>query len=260
MSADEVVAAVVAGVCGLGVGSFAAVVADRVPRDESIVRPASHCDACGTPVRPLDNLPIVSYLVLRGRCRSCGNRIPPHVLLLEAVTAGLFVLFAFRLPTLWALPAFCAAGAGLVALSEIDRATHRLPRAVVYWASGVTVPLLVAAAGVTGDWNRLADAAIGAAACFAGFFVVFFVVPKGMGFGDVRLAAFCGGLLGFVGLRVIPIGLLAAFLLAGLPAIALVVVGKATRRTRVAFGPFLAAGSVIGICFGPAIVRALGLF
>jgi len=250
------VAAVVSGVVGLAVGSFAGVVADRVPRKESVVRPASHCTSCGSPLRARDNMPVVSYIALRGRCHSCGARIPPRDLYVELATVALFVLVAWRLPYLWALPSYLVVTAGLVALSAIDLEQRRLPTPVIVGTALVAAPLLVLASGMTGRWNALLVAAVSAAACFAAFFAVFFAVPKGMGFGDVRLAALVGGWLGWLGAGVVPVGILAGFVLAGVPAIALLVVGKVTRKTRIAFGPFLAAGAVVGFCFGPAIVHS----
>ena len=249
-------AVVVSGVVGLVIGSFVGVVADRVPRKESIVAPASHCTSCGSPLRARDNIPVVSYMLLRGRCHSCGVRIPPRDLAIELTTAALFALVAWRLPYLWALPSYLVVVAGLVALSAIDLDHRRLPTPVIVVTAAVGAPLLVLASGMTGRWDALLLAAISAAACFVVFFLVFFAVPRGMGFGDVRLAALIGGWLGWLGASVVPVGILAGFVLAGVPAIALLVVGKVTRKTRIAFGPFLAAGAVVGFCFGPTIAHS----
>ena len=253
-------AAVAAGLFGLAVGSFVGVVVDRVPKGASVVSPGSHCDACETPLRSVDNVPVLSYLVLRGRCRNCGATIPPRDLVFELVTAGLFVLLALRLPSLWALPAYAVFAAALVALAAIDLKLRRLPTPIIYWTAGVGGALLVLASAATGDWHALGVAAIGAAACFAAFFAVFFAVPKGMGFGDVRLAALCGAFLGWIGPRVVPLGIFAGFVVAGLPALVLVVAGKATRKSQLPFGPYLAVGALIGVCFGQAIVSTLGIF
>lgn len=256
----ELAAALPAGVVGLAVGSFCGVVADRVPRGESIARPGSHCDACGVTVRGRDNVPLLSYLALRGRCRACGARIPPADLVLEVLTAALFVLLAWRLPTLWALPAYGVFSAGLVALATVDLRLRRLPTPVVYWTGGLGAALLVVASAATGDWDKLISAGIGAAACLAVFFAVYVAVPRGMGFGDVRLATLCGGLLGWLGLRVVPLGILLGFVLAALPALALLAAGRATRKSQLPFGPYLAGGALLGVLFGPAILRATGLF
>ena len=250
------VAAVVSGVVGLAAGSFAGVVADRVEREESVVRPASHCTACQAPLRARDNIPVVSYVLLGGRCHACGVRIPPRDLVIELVTVAVFVLIGWRLPSVWALPSYLVVATGLVALGAIDLEHHRLPTPVIYATALVATPLLVFASGMTDRWSSLVVAFIGAAACFAAFFAVFLAVPKGMGFGDVRLAALCGGWLGWLGAGVIPVGILAAFVLAGLPAIALLAARRATRKTRLAFGPFLAAGTVVGICFGRAMLSS----
>lgn len=248
------------GLVGLAVGSFGGVVADRVPRGESLLRPGSHCDACGDPLRRRDNIPVVSYLVLRGRCHSCGHPIPPTDLLLELATAVVFVLLSWRLTSLWALPAYGVFSAGLLMLSAVDFRLRRLPTPIVYWTTGLGAALLVVASAGTGDWNRLLTGAIGGAACQAVFFAVFLAVPKGMGRGDVRLAGLCGLMLGWLGLRVVPLGMLLGFLLAALPAVALVALGRASRKSQIPFGPYLAAGAIIGALFGPAILQATGLF
>jgi leader peptidase (prepilin peptidase)/N-methyltransferase len=249
------VAAVSAAIVGLATGSFAGVLADRIPRGESVLRPPSHCTACDTPLRAVDNIPIVSYLILRGRCRNCGVRIPPRDVLVELVTAGLFAAVAWRVPTFWAIPAYCVLAAGLVALSVVDLEHKRLPTAIVYGTALLGAPLLVGATALSHRWSHLLVAVIGAAACFAVFFAIWFLVPKGMGFGDVRLAALCGGWLGWLGAGVIPVGILAGFVLAGLPAIALLAVRKANRKTQLAFGPFLAAGTMVGVLAGIPIAH-----
>lgn len=254
------VAAAAAGVVGLVAGSFAGVLVDRVPRGESIVSPASHCDSCDRPLRAIDNVPLVSYALLRGRCRDCRAPISVVDPLVELVTAGLFVLLAFRLPTLWALPAYCVLTAGFVALSAIDFRLRRLPTPIIYCSAAITVVLLAGASALTGDWKRLLDAGIGGAGCFVVFFLIFFAAPKAMGFGDVRLAAMCGVGLGWIGLREVPLGVLLGLLIAGVPAIVLLALGRANRKSQFAFGPFLAAGALVGICFGPAIASTLRLF
>ncbi len=253
---SHLLAAVLAALVGLVVGSFGALVADRVPRGESIVRPASHCDSCGAPLRSTDNVPVVAYILLKGRCRHCSARIPSRTLLVELATAALFALVAWRLPTLWALPSYLVVVAGLVILSAIDFEHKRLPAAIVYLTALVAAPLLVLASGMTGKWNALLVGLVAAAACFAVFFAVFIAVPKGMGFGDVRLAGLCGGWLGWLGASVVPVGIVVSFVLAGVPAMVLLARGKATRKSAIAFGPFLAGGTVFAICFGRLVAHA----
>lgn len=254
----HLLAAVLAGVVGLAMGSFAGVVVDRVPHSRSILAPASHCDACSVPLRALDNVPVFSYLALRGRCRSCRAPIPVRALVVEVLTAALFVLLAFRVQPLWALPAYLAAATGLVALSLVDLELHRLPTPIVYWTAATSGLLLVLASAATGRWVALVHALIGAGVCFAAFFAIFFAAPKGMGFGDVRLAALCGGCLGWLGIGLVPLGILASFILAGVPAVALLALGRATRKSQLPFGPYLAAGTLVAVSFGPALLHVAG--
>jgi leader peptidase (prepilin peptidase) / N-methyltransferase len=246
----------VAGVVGLVIGSFIGVVVDRLPRQESIVSPPSHCVACLAPVRAYDNIPVVSYVVLRGRCRSCGSHIPPRDALAELGTGVLFVMLAWRLSSVWALPAYCVLGASLVAISAIDVEHMRIPTAIVYVTAALGVPLLVLASAGTHHWSALAGAAVGGAVAFAAFFTLFYAVPRGIGFGDVRLAGLCGGFLGWLGYREAIVGFLLSFVVAGVPAALLLAMGKVQRSTRVPFGPFLAAGTVITVLFGAPIVHA----
>jgi leader peptidase (prepilin peptidase)/N-methyltransferase len=252
----RVTSEVVAGVVGLVIGSFIGVVVDRLPRQESIVSPPSHCVACSAPIRAYDNVPVVSYVVLRGRCRNCRARIPPRDALVEIGTGIVFVLLAWRLNSVWDLPAYCVLAASLVAISAIDVEHMRIPSALVYATAALGAPLLVLASAGTHHWSALLSALIGGAVAFAAFFALFYAVPKGIGFGDVRLAGLCGGFLGWMGYREMIVGFLLSFIVAGVPAVLLLAVGKVQRRTQIPFGPFLAAGTVITVLFGPPIVHA----
>ena len=246
----------VTGVFGLLIGSFVGVVVDRVPRKESIVSPPSHCVACEAPIRPYDNIPVISYVALRGRCRACHTRIPPRDALLELGTGILFVLLAWRLGSAWALPAYCVFAATAVAISAIDIEHMRIPSAVVYATAVLGAPLLVLASAGTHDWSALESAAIGGAGAFATFFALFYAVPKGIGFGDVRFAGLCGGFLGWLGYREVVAGFLISFVVAGVPAALLLAMHKVKRQPKIPFGPFLAAGTVIAVLFGAPIIHA----
>jgi leader peptidase (prepilin peptidase)/N-methyltransferase len=249
-----------AGIVGLAIGSFVGVMADRLPRKESIVSPPSHCVACSAPIRTHDNIPVFSYLVLRGRCRACGARIPARDAMLELGTAILFVLLAWRLPTAWPLPAYCVLAASLVAISAIDVEHMRIPTSLVYATALLGAPLLVLASAGTHRWSALLSALVGGAVAFGAFFALFFAVPKGIGFGDVRFAGLCGAFLGWIGYREVIAGFLISFVLAGVPAVVLLAMRKVQRRTQIPFGPFLAAGTVITVLFGPPIVHAWATF
>jgi leader peptidase (prepilin peptidase)/N-methyltransferase len=252
----EVIVEATAGIVGLVIGSFLGVVVDRLPLQESIVSPPSHCVACSSPIRAYDNIPVVSYVVLRGRCRRCGAHIPPRDAVLELGTGVLFVLLAWRLSSHWALPAYCVLTAALVAISAIDFKHMRIPSPLVYASVALGVPLLVLASAGTHHWSALLSAVIGGAAAFAAFFVLFYAVPRGIGFGDVRLAGLCGGFLGWIGYREVLAGFLLSFLVAGVPATLLLALRKVKRETKIPFGPFLATGTVIAVLFGPPIVHA----
>lgn len=244
-----------AGLLGLVVGSFLTVVAHRVPAGESIVRPGSRCPACRTPIRPVDNVPVVSYLVRRGRCRACAAPIPVRYLLVEVATGGLFVAVADRVPGTFALGAYLVLAAALVVLCVIDLEQMRLPTPIVVAAAALGVPLLAAASAGGHDWGAVARAAVAAAVCGAVFLAVFVAVPRGIGLGDVRLAALCGGYLGWLGYRQAVVGFLVALLAAGLVAVGLLVLGRVRRGARLPFGPFLGAGALVAVLWGADLAR-----
>jgi len=250
------VAAVLCGVIGLCVGSFLNVVIYRVPRRESVVRPRSHCPSCDAPIADRDNIPVVSWLLLRGRCRSCRARIAVRYPLVELGTAALFVAAAVRLGATWQLPAFCVFFASLMAISVIDLDHFIIPNRVVYPTLAVTAPLLVLAAAADGSWGYLRNAAIGGVAGFVALFVIHFISPRGMGFGDVRLAGVIGMMLGWLGLRYIVLGLFLGFLLAAVIGIVLIAARLKTRKDAVPFGPFMAMGAVLAVLWGHPILQA----
>ena len=149
---------VLIGLCalfGLAVGSFLNVVIYRVPRGESIVFPRSACPACGTPIRETDNIPVVSWLLLHGRCRQCQASISPRYPLVELACAGLFAGTAARFGYQWDLPAYLALFAGLLALSCIDVEHLLLPKKIVYPLTVLVTLLLLMAAAITGHWHLL---------------------------------------------------------------------------------------------------------
>lgn len=243
------------GVLGLPIGSFLTVVAHRVPAGESIVRPASRCPTCGTAIRPADNVPVVSYLLRRGRCRACGTAIGVRYLLIEVVTGVLFAAVAARVPGTFSLAAYLVLAAALVALCAVDLEQMRLPTPILLAAACCGAPLLVAASAGSSTWGACARAAVAAGVCGGAFLVVWLAVPRGIGLGDVRLAALCGGFLGWLGYGVTAVGFLVGFLVAGLVAVVLVVLGRAGRGTRLPFGPFLGLGALVGVLWGAQLAH-----
>jgi leader peptidase (prepilin peptidase)/N-methyltransferase len=242
--------AVVVGVSGLVIGSFLNVVIHRVPRRESLVRPGSHCPHCQVPIRARHNIPLLGYLVLRGRCAGCRAPISPRYPLVELTTALLFVAVTLqlgRLGLLEALPAYLFFVAVGIALTAIDLDVQRLPNAIVYPTYVVLALLLSAAAVVEGSLEPLLRAAIGAVVLFACYFALVVAYPAGMGFGDVKLAGVIGGTLGFLSYPALLIGAFAAFLIGSLVGVALMLVRHATRKTAVPFGPSMVAGALVAI-------------
>ena len=249
-------------VLGLAVGSFLNVVVWRVPRGGSIVSPPSACPACGHRIRPWDNVPVVSWLLLRGRCRDCRAPISARYPLVEAGTAALFGLTAWHFDDLLpALPAYLVLAAAAVALALIDLDVHRLPNVIVLPLYPVLAVLLALASWLTGDWGALLRAGIGGAALFAFYFLAAVIYPSGMGFGDVKLAGVLGGALAWLGWGPFAVGAFAPFLLGGFYAVGLLLTRRAGRGTGIPFGPWMLLGAAVGVAVGEPLWRAyLGLF
>lgn len=239
---------------GLAIGSFLNVVVYRVPLGKSVVTPPSACPSCEALIAPWDNIPVLSWLVLRGRCRRCHSRISPRYPLVEAGTGLLFVAVAVRFGATWSLPAELAFTAGLIALAAVDFERMLLPRAILYPTALLVSGLLVVAAGMQGQWRRLAVAVACAAVVFAAFFAINFIRPAWMGFGDVRLAGLIGLALGWLGTWTVVIGFMAANLLGALVGIGLMLGGRANRRTALPYGVFLAAGSILAILVAAPVI------
>jgi len=242
-SAAEVVAA---GLFGAVIGSFLNVVAHRVPLGESLLSPPSRCPECEAPVKPYDNVPVVSWLLLRGRCRNCGTRISPRYPLVELVTALVFAAVVavrgFDDDLVLELP-FVAA---LIALAAIDFDRKLLPNKIVYplAAYGVIATLLV-------DRDDLVENLIAGAGAFAFLLLAVIAYPRGMGMGDVKLAGAMGL---YLGLSVIP-ALLTAFLTGSIVGVVIIArEGAAGRKKAVPFGVFLALGGIVGVLAGPELI------
>ena len=248
---------------GLLVGSFLNVVVWRVPRGESVVRPPSACPACGTPVRPRDNVPVVSWLLLRRRCRDCGAPISARYPLVELSTAVLFAVMAERFGLDPVLPAFLYLAAVGLALALIDLDCKRLPNALTL-PSYVVVPLLLAAAALGGsETGELVRALVGGAAMYAVYFALCFAYPAGMGFGDVKLAGVLGLYLGWLGWGAWTVGLFLGFLFGGVFGVLLIAARRGGRKTAVPFGPFMLGGALVAVLAGQelaaAYVRSTGI-
>ena len=268
--------AVGVGVFGSLIGSFLNVVIFRVPAGRSIVSPPSACASCGARVRPRDNLPVLSWLVLRGKCRDCRAPISARYPLVELGTALFFAAVAWFVlsrvategggtaqivATILTMVAFLYFAAISVALALIDLDTHRLPNSIVLPAYPVAGVLLTAAALTAGAPERLLTMAVGGLSLFAAYFAMASLYRGGMGFGDVKLAGVIGLFLGWLGWGPLAVGAFGAFLLGGLFSLMLVMTRRATGRTAIPFGPWMIVGAWVGIFAGEQIASAyLALF
>jgi leader peptidase (prepilin peptidase)/N-methyltransferase len=240
---------------GLIVGSFLNVVIYRVPRKESVVSPRSACPTCGVPISPRDNVPIFSWLILRGKCRNCRAHISMRYPLIEAATAGLFAGVAARFGFSWSLPAYLVLAAGLLALACTDLEHLLLPKRIVYPVLGLVGVLLVMAAAVTHHWHDLLIAALCAIVWFVIFFALNAVSPRLLGFGDVRLAPVLGLALGWLGVRYALLGFFAANLVGAILGVSLIVTKRMSRQQQIPYGVFLALGTLLAVFAGPELLR-----
>ena len=232
----------------------------RVPRGESVVSPGSACPACGHPVRPRDNVPVLSWLLLRGRCRDCGEPISRRYPLVETATGLAFagvvtgVLLAGSTP--WVIPALLYLASVSIALSLIDVDVRRLPDAIVLPSYPVLLALLGVASAGSGDWDALLRAGLGAVAGFGFYFALAFVYPAGMGFGDVKLAGVLGMALAWYGWGELVVGVFLGFLLGGVVGVLLIVARLGTRKTMLPFGPYMILGAWLAIGGADRLVDA----
>lgn len=276
-----------AGILGLLIGSFLNVVAYRVPAKISLLR-ESRCPHCDARIRPWQNVPVVSWIALRGRCANCAAPISARYPVVEAVTGiafavitwvGLSVAGGLGLDTLvpgsptgdpvivngadatgaWALGvaivAYLYFAAISLVLTLIDLDTHRLPNSIVLPSYVVAGILFTIAAWLTGDWTGLLGAGIGMAVLYAFYALLRMVRPGGMGGGDVKLAGVIGIYLGWLGWGAVAVGAFAAFLYGGVFGILLMLLRRAGRKTAIPFGPWMILGAWTGVFAGEAVGR-----
>jgi leader peptidase (prepilin peptidase) / N-methyltransferase len=237
-------------VLGLLVGSFLNVVIARIPAGESIVAPRSRCPRCGIEIRSRDNIPVLSWVLLRARCRHCGEAISVRYPLVEIGHALLWLLMLWHFGWSYELPAylyFCSVG---LALAVIDLDTKRLPNPLTLPSYVVLGILLLLPAVVDAAWEDFLRAWLAALALFAFYLLLVVIYPKGMGLGDVKLAGVLGLVLGWLGWPEVLIGWFLGFLLGAVVGLGLMLFNRAGRKSKIPFGPFMLLGALLAILWG----------
>jgi leader peptidase (prepilin peptidase)/N-methyltransferase len=249
------VAAVLAGLGGLAVGSYANSLIERVPGKDSLVGIGPRCASCRHELEPRDRIPVWSWVTLRGRCRKCGEPISWRAPVVELLTGLLFALAALRLRHT-DLVAYLPFMFVLVPLSFIDLERKILPNAIVLPSIAIGAILLALAAALGPGAEPWGRAVLGGFIGFAGFLAIAIIYPAGMGMGDVKFSALLGMYLGYLGWGRLFVGFFTGFLIGAVGGVALMLAGRGGRKTQIPFGPYLALGAVIGILAGGPIANA----
>jgi leader peptidase (prepilin peptidase) / N-methyltransferase len=237
---------------GLIFGSFLTVVIGRLPRGESIVRPRSRCPACGAEIRSRDNVPVVSWVLLRGRCRACGERISAEYPLVELATAALFAAAALVVDPIYAASLAAPFLGIMLAIAVIDARHRVVPNRIVYPSLALFAVAIVVGDLAGGGVDAL-DAGLGLALYGVPLLLVAAAVPQGMGMGDVKLAALIGLVLGSFGLSYVGVAAGVGVIGGGIGALVALALLGAGRKDQIPFGPFLAGGAVVATLLGPRI-------
>ncbi|MDA8116846.1 MAG: prepilin peptidase [Actinomycetota bacterium] len=245
-----------AAIFGLIIGSFLNVVIHRVPRGESVVSPPSACPKCAHRLSAWENVPVLSFLLLRGRCRSCGEPISWRYPAVELLGGIAFAAIAVRYPRPLLLVALCVFSAVLIAEAAIDLDTRKLPRHIIYFGTPLSLIFFVAEALRLRDARMVEDALIGGILAGAVFGLIHLVAPRSMGFGDVRFAAYIGINLGFLGIAPVVNFLYGAFILGGLFGVAYALLKSKTLKVAIPFGPFMAMAAFLAALLA-GLIQAL---
>lgn len=240
---------------GLLIGSFLNVVAYRIPNEMSVLHPPSVCPSCGHEIRARDNVPILSWLLLRGRCRDCGAPISIRYPVVETTTAGVFAGAAAVLGAVWVLPAYLWFAAVTIALVLTDLDHKRIPNRILYPGTIVATALLGGGAALEGDLGSFGRSLLGGAGYFGLMLLVALVARGGFGFGDVKLAFLLGEFAAFRSWGSLFVAGFAAFVIGGLLSLALLVLGRVGRKDAIPFGPAMVAGAFAAVVVGDAIAE-----
>ncbi len=250
---DAWIRALIALPFGLVVGSFLTVVIDRVPKKESVVSPRSRCPSCGAEVRSRDNIPILSWLLLGGRCRSCRAPIPVRYPVVEGGTAALFAGVAIVYPQIYLIVVLAPFCTTMLAVGAIDLEHRIIPNRITYPAFP-TFATAIAFGWAIGQPLDPMRAIVGMLAYGGLFMLIALIAPRGLGMGDVKLTALIGLMMGALGLRYVAVAAGVAVLLGGLGGLAALLAGRG-RKSAIPFGPFLAAGAMAATLWGAPIAQ-----
>ncbi len=246
----EIYFVVLFGVVGLLVGSFLNVVIARVPAGQSVVRPRSRCPRCGAEINSRDNIPVLSWMLLRGRCRRCAEPISVRYPVVELGHAALWLVMLWNFGWTWELPPYLYLASVGLALAAIDLDTKRLPNTLTLPSYVVLGLLFLLPTTADGDWSAYLRAWLAAATLFGFYFLLAVIYPSGMGFGDVKLAGVLGLALGWLGWGELVVGGFLGFLLGALLGGGLMLIHKAGRKSKIPFGPFMLLGALLAIVWG----------
>lgn len=238
---------------GAAVGSFLNVCIYRLPRDLSLLLPSSRCPSCNTPIKPYDNIPIISFLLLGGRCRYCKTKISLRYPLVEALNAFMYVLVLWRFGLAWHTPALFAFCSAIIAITFIDLDFQIIPDAITL--PGIPIGLIAGSLILPDPFER--SSVLGFREAFIGllsggvlFYLIAVLSKGGMGGGDIKMMAMVGAFLGW---KSTLLTTFAGSLLGSIIGIFLMAFKGKGRKTKIPFGPFLAAGAIISLFYGQEI-------
>jgi leader peptidase (prepilin peptidase)/N-methyltransferase len=243
------------GFVGLLICSFLNVVAYRIPKGISVIKPPSACPACGHEIRSRDNLPVIGWLLLRGRCRHCSAPISVRYPIVEFATGATFAAAAALLGPVWVLPAFWWFAGVTIALVLTDLDFKRIPNRILYPGTIVATALLGGGSALDGDLAGWGRALLGGVLYFTLLLIIAILARGGFGFGDVKLALLLGEFSAYRSWDSLLVGVFAAFVIGGLLSIGLLAVRAVGRKDAIPFGPAMVLGCYVGIAVGEPVAR-----